>query len=271
MKRFLALLVACILLGSFSIAYAADYDFSGCTIEELLSIRNKFGEAINKARMEKINSNVSLPSFDGEITFRDLKWGESFSEVQKKYPKLWEGSSSFLSKPVFRWAGGEEAYSYINDYLTRECKNYSKLTVGGYEASSEFLFAYTITSPIVYECSNTMLIGAKYIISDLADPDGVANDLVNKLTSVYGECSATTSGHTSGVYCLLFRYFWTGNNDTFIILKEQKGDSTSYNEVEIYYGWRGSNELLYAFDDAITADKEMQEAKKFGNGDTSGL
>ena len=32
-----------------------------------------------------------------------------------------------------------------------------------------------------------MLIGAQYNISSLSDPDGVANDLIEKLSSVYGD------------------------------------------------------------------------------------
>ena len=268
MKRIVCVLVSLILTLVCAVAFAVDY--SSYSLDELLQMQKDIGKAIYNARMEKANS-LSVPApYKGEITFRDVGWGDNYSSIHTKYPNLSSGYSSTFPEPVYVWAGGSKKYKFENGNLTIDCNVYSDYSVAGYGASISFLFAYTVTDPIVRELDNTMLIGARYSISDLSDPDGVANDLIEKLTSVYGECSGTSTGTTLGGYSLYY-YFWHGANDTFIVLKEMNGGKTNSNTVTISYGWNGSDEYINAFDAAISAQTAAEESTRFGNGNTDGL
>lgn len=268
MKRLVCILLSLML--SFVCSIALAVDFSTYSLDELMQMQKDIGKAIYNARMEKAKSLPDPTSYEGEITFRDVAWGDSYSSIQTKYPKISNGYSSAYPEPVYVWAGGSKKYKYENGNLTIDCSCYSDYSVAGYDASLSFLFAYTVTDPIKRELDNTMLIGAQYNISNLSDPDGVANDLIEKLTSVYGECSGTSTGSTLGGYALYY-YFWNGENDTFIVLKEMNGGKANSNSVTISYGWNGSDEYINAFDAAISAESAAEESTRFGDGNTDGL
>ncbi len=268
MKKVASFLIVLVLAFSISIASAAD--FSGYSLDELLKLRDELGQAIHNARVEKAKSLPGPTPHEGEITFRDLHWGDSYTTVQDKYQKISNGYSSAYPEPAYVWAGGSKKYKYENGNLTTSCSCYSDYTVAGYDASLNFLFAYTVTDPIKRELENTMLIGAQYNISSLSDPDGVANDLIEKLSSVYGDYSNTSTGSTLGGYSLYY-YYWTGANDTFIILKEMNGGKADANSVTISYGWNGSDDYINAFDSAVSAETAADEATRFGDGNTDGL
>ena len=268
MKKIVLFLSVAVLLFTVSSAYA--YDFSNYSLDELLTIQKEVGHAIYDARATAAQSTSPISQVDGEILFRNIPWGSSYATVKELLPGLSSGYSSIYPEPVYHWAGGSESYKYENEHLTNDCSIYSTLQVAGYDATASLLFAYTVTSPIKMENENSILIGAKYNITNLADPDGVANDLVQKLTSVYGEVSSTSTGSTLGGYSLYY-YYWFGANDTFIILKEMNGGQAKNNDVTISYGWRGSNEYIEAFDIAISAEKALEESQHFNNGVTDGL
>ncbi len=269
MKRILNVLIAGLIL-TFTTAYA-EADLSSYSLEQLLELRNEVGQAIHDARSQIVKNNGTITHHENEIVFRNLAWGDTYEQVKSKYPGIGTyGSSSAYPVTVFSWAGGSSPSTFENGELTVSYSCYGDYSVAGYETSMNFLFAYTVTEPIQREEENTMLIGARYWINQLSDPDGVATDLIEKLSSVYGEYAATSTSRTLGGYPLNY-YFWYGKNDTFVVLKEMNGGKADSNEVTIYYGWRESDQYLYAFDAAVSIEKDKSEASHFGDGNTDGL
>lgn len=270
MKRIVGLMMA-IVMALCLTQVSAETDFSSYTLEQLLDLKRQVGQEIHKARIEITKKDIGVPC-DTNIVFRDLMWGDSYSDVKSKYPGLSDyGSKASFARTALSWAGGALEKQFINDELTVSYGCYGDYMVAGYNVSSmQMLFAYTITTPIQRDENNAVLIGAQYRIAQLADPDGVANDLIDKLIAVYGEYAAITTSQTLGGYDLHY-YFWYGENDTFIVLKEMNGGTADSNEVDIYYGWKGSDEYLVAFDMAVSAEKEADEASHFGDGNTEGL
>lgn len=207
-----------------------------------------------------------------EILFRGIPWGSTHADVQKAIGNLGSyGYKSSYPNPAFCWAGGSKSYHYENDPLHGSFSG-PKLSVAGYDMSTQFLFAYTVTDPIKYDTENTAFIAATYNISDLSDPDGVAKDLVEKLSSIYGPFDSTSEGKTLGGYPINY-WYWYGANDTFIVLKERNGVGYSYGiaDVTIGYGWNGGDEIMDKLDKAISEENKAKEAEKFGNGNTDGL
>lgn len=228
-----------------------------------------------------INATPVMAEEEKEILFRDIPWGTSYTDVDNQNPDfgLWpiEGDS-FISPSVDailldnNYEGIDFEYGDIN--IIGNTFDFTP-NVAGYTASEVTLyFAYTSQDTTLSKTEqDSALYGAKYKFEAM-DLESMANDLVSKLTSLYGDPEETTNDKDIWGNKSTFTH-WKGANDTELMLKttDASEDTTGFcsDEIVISYAWREGDTLLQTASDILKAEAQGAEAEVYGNDDVSGL
>ena len=229
-------------------------------------------------------SSVSAKS-DKEILFRDIPWGSSYEEVKKvmgEYEFREKGREDTetdyveqlltdiypqgFNSDVFTNEGGYGAYAYTKD----------KIDVAGYTSESTcFLFSRNANEDgtITWDnMENLSLYGAYYRIEPVS-LESATEDLMEKLSSLYGEPDKYIDDSLEYGYSEDYIYYWYGADDTVVSLASHSyGDEAKpYTYIHISYATYKGDEWLHTADDLITQMKQADEAKSYGTGNTNGL
>lgn len=224
----------------------------------------------------------SYAATDTEITFRDVPWGSTYPEVQQSlsdfdwYTMSFDYMREYTVEEIMTDSSSDD-YDFQNGGINMTASPFSnkETQVAGYTTSDiELFFAYTDPAAIC-DANNdaTTLYGARYEFEpqDLA---GMSADLLDKLTSLYGEPD-DTSTKTSIFGDKTTVTYWNGANDTEVALRtvDVSGDTTGIGENELYiaYVWKQGDQLLQDIDQKVSGNAADQEAQNYGNGNTNGL
>ena len=195
-----------------------------------------------------------------EILFRGIPWGSTLSEVQEQFPNVsW-------SKP-----NEDSAFAVMKDLLDKraryfdgkvQCRTYTyslkDFKVAGYEVDSITLWcAFTPDESgfLPKDTNHTKFYKANYRISP-KDLDAVTTDLINKLTSIYGEVAEHT---TSGPIIEENHYIWYGANNTAVSLQTEKYSSGS-TDIHIWYATLDGDQYLQDALNALIAEENANAA-----------
>lgn len=201
------------------------------------------------------------------ILFRDIEWGANMPTV---YAAM---SEVTFSKPMNSSAGNVEYYILEDGevkFLDDVCANvysYSTkgMSVAGYELSTINLkFAYTPdeTGILPKDEEHTAFTLGEYII-DPKDLKFVMSDLLQKLSSVYGE---PFEHRTSDIVISREIYAWSGADGTLVsLIGEEYSSGTT--KVHIRYSFRGADDYYQQAIDALI----LEESKNTDTSDVSGL
>lgn len=216
-----------------------------------------------------------------EITFRDVPWGSSYTEVNSLLSdlNLWN-----LVGELYRTysvdeiiLGDYEGLDFeINDINIIAYASNDEINVAGYTTDEICLFfSYVPVDGILTRSEeDSALYGARYRF----EPNNLSEmtqDLTEKLSSLYGEPDEIkTDSHW--LYNVQYEYiYWYGANDTEVVLKsvDASGDETDLYDDEIYisYVWTKGDELLQIASDTLSQNNKDAEAELYGNGSTDGL
>lgn len=201
------------------------------------------------------------------ILFRDIEWGSSMPTV---FSALSEVS---FSKPSDDYAGNIEYYIFedgdieFSDYVCAKVhsRSLNEMNVAGYELSNITLhFAYTPddTGLLPKDEEHTALVLGEYTIKP-KDLDFVMNDLLQKLTKVYGE---PFDHRTNGFTITHEIYAWAGADDTIVSLIGESYSSGSTN-IYIRYSFYGADDYYQQAMDALV----LEELMKTDTNDVTGL
>lgn len=203
MKKFFVFLAACILILSFACAASAE-------------------------------NTVTEP-----ILFRGIEWGSSFTDVMNqlssdmRFYDLRSDSSYTVSASMLG-----ETKGYFDGHVVGSCNARSSslkdIKVAGYELSGlrlRFAWVPGEDGLIIEDNNHTALFFAEYEISP-KDLDAAYSDLTAKLSSLYGQPSATK---TAGSIISEEYTVWYGGNNTMLVLVSRDYQSGS-KEILIRYG-----------------------------------
>lgn len=200
------------------------------------------------------------------ITFRGIPWGSSYNDIQDSLQDgqhLGKLSSDHYCSSAYGYVTAGYDILYSGEELGAFCSLIGSdgkyVPVAGYDTIlSEMVFAYTPNDDgiIDYNSQNTALIQAMYSIETIV-PHVVFDDLLAKLTSVYGE--PVYEKRTTGS-CPV----WTDQDGGMVGLIIKSDDV-----VIIRYTFKGADQLIT---DAHSILVEMETRKTLDvQSDTSGL
>lgn len=251
-----------------------DNSGSSTTVSNTEIVSNQ-GEAEIESESETEPQN---PIYDQEIVFRDIPWGTSCTEVENIWGSMvnvaGDGYKTFSSDDIILgdYQGIDFEYDDINIIST---PYNGEVEVAGYTTSSvNFYFAYIpVDGVLTREEQDSALYGARYEF-EAKNLEEMSKDLIQKLTSVYGEPIKTTE--KTDLYDIKYTYtYWYGANDTVLVLKAQDttNDTTDIFEDEIYisYVWLKGDEMLQEASDISKQEALDKEAEAYGNDSTGGL
>lgn len=216
-----------------------------------------------------ISSSIAEQN-DTSILFRGVEWGSTFEEFKTGLPEgvkmsdlrtneYWNTmESNMFTGNGHSTKGDLGAYAYAFSNTLDEVK------VAGYAISD--LYAYFIyrtddNGLLVRDDAHTALIYAYYEIEP-KDPDAVYSDLLEKLSSVYGNITETNKEDKS---TYSEQNIWRGADGTMV--SAVRIDYSSGNHVIfIKYGFTGGDDLIAAAYEAAI----LEETKNAGSS-TEGL
>ena len=201
-----------------------------------------------------------------QILFRGIPWGISLPEVRAQLPDVsWQTPSANSAYNVMYTLSGKRS-SYFDGKVQCYDSTYSlkDFKVAGYPVDDIGVF-FALTPDesgfLPKDINHTKFYKAYYHIEP-KDLQAVSTDLVEKLSSIYGEVAEHT---TSGSSIVENYYIWYGANNTAVALESKKysGGST---DIYIWYATLDGDQYLQDALDALIAEEAANAA-----GDISGL
>lgn len=214
---------------------------------------------------------LTTPVFADEILFRDIPWGSTFPEAEKLTPDIsWFsfGGATFGRLATLQ----REDYSAVDMNSDNNSAQYmsvehSNILVAGYKPEDINMFFALVPEggEIINDASHTSLYAGQYIFYP-ENTQEVGEDLLQKLTSLYGEPKEVTTGNE-----FLYTYYsvneWDGDNGSSVFLLTAVSDSNpTENRVCITYTWDEGDKLLDHANEVYYG-----ESNAIGNGNTDGL
>lgn len=218
--------------------------------------------------------------YSEEILFRNTPWGISFTEADEIFGDfgIWNLSGEMMkTKSVDDIVIGDyEGIRFDNSEINIIANAHNGETdVAGYTTSEICLyFAFLPVDGILTKSENdSAMYGAQYTFEP-KNLNEMSNDLISKLTTLYGEPDKTTT--RSDLWNVQYEYtYWYGANDTEAVLKkvDASEDTTDLydDEIIISYVWKKGDELLQNASDTVTLNAQSKEADVYGNNSTNGL
>jgi len=234
-------------------------------------------------------SSMALAETDKEILFRDIKWKSSRVEISKEtyvYETLfheywhWPSMERFMmsfdnndSYGIDAPLGGSAEVSIVG---------LEPLYVGGYQVDKcKLWFVYlpekdgTLGDPS-YDRNRSAFIFAKYIIrfnerhNTRYNTSDAYNDLVEKLTSLYGNPDETKENLDDIIYHIVKHALWRGANGTMASITYKESLESKKNTdgfIEICYGVEEGDELMKQAYEAYQFEQEQKIVHVEGNTD----
>lgn len=196
------------------------------------------------------------------ILFRGAAWGSSFQEVVKVLPegvKMYDPKTSEywypMSDMMYDESGwGNQLKGELGCYAYAKSSSLKGVKVAGYEV--EDLYLYFIFTPdsngklVKDDFSRTAFYYGYYKLEP-KDPDAVFDDLVNKLSSIYGDIDEEKSNSSIIDDKMAL---WNGADGTMVSIFRQDYSSGSH-YIYIKYGFTGGDDLMQAAYEAVVREE----------------
>lgn len=230
---------------------------------------------------------LTTSAFAAEITFRDIPWGVSMSEVEKAFAK-----KLFFTHDEYQmryWSNIEQDFDleHIGDYPSG-WYGYSaalgELRVAGYDALPIMFCAYGLSSDdkVLRDKDKSVFYAGGYAFA-VIDHESTYFDLREKLTGLYGD-GIEKIDDGEGVYSAVngngtYHYesrctTWIGDNNTSVKLYCHLNDADDSmigaNTISLWYGKPNADEYLEKLQNVIHREKLLEEQAN-RSGDISGL
>lgn len=232
---------------------------------------------------------VSSVAYADEITFRDIPWDSSMSEIEKLLDL--DFFYTYDEATIRRWKNITEKvdWEYINDYSDGWEYIYMgygehAIKVAGYDVIMNVACRYGIeeNDEILKGKSDSVLCSASYSF-DVIDHTAAYEDLKSKLTSLYGEGTETTDvleGYycgvkSSGEYHTTVKITtWIGENNTeaklYCSVDDVDDPLLQNDSLALYYGKADEDKNIDRLQELLHIEALKREQESRSN-DTSGL
>ncbi|MDD5791480.1 MAG: hypothetical protein PUD22_02720 [Erysipelotrichaceae bacterium] len=222
-----------------------------------------------------------------EITFRDIPWGVSMSEIERQL-----GSDTLYvleDTQIRRWKGIEEEFDtgHMSDYPDGYEAYYfgdNGIKVAGYDVQPIIYCVYGMTDSgeVLMGKDQSVFYMAQYQF-DVIDHESAYLDLKEKLSSLYGKGYNKQSSET-GIYATesssgrysktLTATTWLGDNGTavelYCVMYDKPDASPTGNIVAICYGKPEMDAYIDSLQEAIY-QQNLETEHSSRSSDTSGL
>lgn len=282
MKRILACVMLVLFLFVCASALAQEWECAQCGNSASgnfcsncgMSAQDSLGFQENEP--DSLNGESDVIAADDEIRFQDIPWGTDSETVETKYLPDYEFDSPkhtgglCVNSILYRGAYWSSQDRNLEDVTLR--KNVFGLSVAGYDA--KWLTLYYVTTPennSFDESDHGVLYAASYYIG-VENGEAAFEDLVNKISSIYGEPEGEEDaipGTLPNKDVSRFQY-WKGSNGTRLVIYVRLSD-TYDDDIFISYAWDAGDQLVFDADAEYKAFLAGEESIIYGNGDTSGL
>lgn len=250
--------------------------FTGCTYEET----DTDNDIIDNSTYDFKESKKEKAVRDKEILFKDIPWGTNYTEVDRVLTEfdLWaisgESYKTYSTDEIVLgdYQGIDFEYNDIN--IIGNAFN-GETEVAGYMTSEvNLFFAYIPVDGFLTKTENdSALYGAQYVFVP-QNLDAMSSDLIEKLSSVYGEPSERIKD--VDMWKNEYEYvYWYGQNNTELVMKivNSENDTTELynNEIVLSYVWRDGDNLLQNASDILKQEAIQNEEEVYGNDSVEGL
>lgn len=210
--------------------------------------------------------NVALADdvYEKPILFRGIEWASSYTDALKGLPEgirmydldedeYWYPVIEYMFDPfntLYRAEIGASTYAMSSSL--------SNVKVAGYPVEGlklYFTFLPGDDGLLIKDADHTALFYAYYRLEP-KDPDAVYDDLVTKLTSIYGDVDATEK---KSPYISYEMALWNGADGTMVSVMREDYPSGTHN-IYIKYGFSGGNDLMEAAYNAIVLEETQSAA-----------
>ena len=184
------------------------------------------------------------------VLFRGVAWGATYSEVAKVLPKGVKMRDLQIREYYYPMADmmydesgwGNQIKAEIGCYTYATSSSLKGVKVAGYDVADlclYFIFKPDENGKIIKDEKHTAFYYGYYKLEP-KDPDAVYNDLISKLTKLYGDVDDQKSS-TSIISDNMS--LWNGANGTMVSVYKQDYSSGSH-YIYIKYGFSGGDDLM---------------------------
>lgn len=213
-----------------------------------------------------------------EILFRDVQWGNTYSEVKSQ---LYEFSWSEMHFDCMKTHsvgdiiyGDYKGIDFTNGGFNMVAYSYNETNVAGYTTSDIALyFSFPVTeNGIEIIEDDAVFYGATYEFEP-QDYGSMYADLSSKLTTLYGEpIKVEKETDLLGIEetCTV----WEGENNVLVSLRgeDMKNKEELWEDsLTINYAWKEGDNLLTKASEQMKKEALDSESTAYGNDDVSGL
>lgn len=280
-------------------AHAEDVDVSICSDEWLVTMSNRIETELLRRKISSQSALTIAPSYEGEILFQGIPWGEDIYTVLNQLRVLGfplddnpEEKITNDQNEMESWDEDDKGYSVKNSGVRIYASSWK------FEKKPKEIAGYPLRWTAVYCIYDTQneTINMDYgkthfymaeVSFDVLNYEYAYLDLLNKMSSIYGMPYDQTSedGEKTGFYWgthsgdnYVAHAVWYGENQTAVTLIYKY--STRDNEIgryeqsiSLHYGMTDSEERLKELEDIRALNEKQEEMKKLENSinDTSGL
>lgn len=185
---------------------------------------------------------------DVSITFRGINWGIPVTQIDSKMPegvRLYapEVSDGFRSVEYFLYDGNDDYYKGAVGYSVQaRSSSLENMKVAGYEVSSMYMYFACVPGSDGLPTGNQedSAFYAAYYKLEPKDADAAYDDLVTKLTGLYGDVFAT---YEKSPYISYKYTVWKGADGSMVSLEKEDYPSGSH-YIYIKYAAGNGEELL---------------------------
>ncbi len=288
MKKILAIYVSAVLLLS-SVAWAEEYDLSSYDTETLTNLDVSIHNELSKRFLRDASSLQPATVYDEEILFRNIPWGVNVDDEKSALQStgFFTGKcDTETSARLVPWSlDPEDADSYWDSGIRLYQYSFSEdVKVAGYNVGTVNLyFMYQHDGVSVNRDSRASELYKVSMELETADYDLAYADLVNKLSSLYG--NATETSDVAG-YCSTDGNYhqynwwasWYGKDNTAVLLHltydiTDEDNKMKGQEITLYYGKTNSEIELISLSNAMTEEAKEAERQNILNNanNTDGL
>lgn len=197
------------------------------------------------------------------ILFRGAEWGSTFDEAIKVLP---EGSKVrdlntteywySVDNLLYNESVWDDSYKgELGGYTYVQSSSLKGLQVAGYDIEElKMYFVYTTGDDglLIKDSDHTAFIYAYYKLEP-KDPDAAYEDLLTKLTKLYGDVDVR---QTDSSYIVYEQNLWDGGNGTKVsLLREDYPTGSHY--IYIKYSFDGANDLMKKAYDALVLEESV--------------
>lgn len=212
-----------------------------------------------------------------EVMFRNIPWGTTFTEFKNCFPGItfydnyYEERRPESTNEVLFDEDSEPPFS--DKGFTAQVVTYDEIEVAGYTAKETrgFVLMPIENGEVVQNIENATLYGADYKIEP-RDVYAARDDIVIKLTSIYGEPTGTKQLQTSSIEeSATYWELETGMISVRLDDIDQEVWTSLEDALYICYLDADADALLREANENIANGKNNAESSVYGNSDTNGL